>query len=763
MPSLGSLIVEIAANTAAFRSDMDRAIKKLGEFGGAGETAKRIFEVFSGISLSHITEEIARAGIEAVKMAHAAELAEFAFTNLADKAKISGSALRRSLEEASGQTISVSESLAAAARGLQEGLAPDQLVRLMEIARSASIQTGRTVGETFNDLTTAVANNQVRMLKQMGIVIDVDQAMRRYAESLGVDATLLKEAGQAQAIYNAINERAKTGLVDLNSEVGRHKEELEKLRAAAKDIWMAIGQSALDAFYRMTVGIKALGKSFAEGLGKIGQSLGGPPGTGLLPGGGAAGLPSGGELGAPGVGGLGGTPNRADLIDQERLRRIQTTLAAQRALQSALGGAAVATAAQQFAGAGGPQGAIDALEDQIRLLGVRTAAELRENEIAAANAPTIEERGKKATERIQIQTKSTVELLGLQKQLRDAVLASADAEAKLFEGVFNESQIAQRDIDIDNARAAARQANLKATRELIAVLNTEGAAEPEGGPGAAPKAMIDALVAAQGAPKANYLRSMREIDDQTKIFGITWDSTTPKIQAAQRQIEEMVHLGLDPLGEEISRVRDELEKLQTLRNVFDDVFGGISGAISGTVQGLLQGTQTLSQAFANMGRNIAASIIQNIIQRGLNAAKEALINFAIEASKLGLLGALRGALGGPGPTATPAATGTGTIAPAIGESVMLAQHGGIFTKPTHAIIGEAGPEAVIPLHGLIGGGTTIQIINNTDSTIEHRETRTPDGRQLHQFVIDHIKRAIGSGEFDQIMSPYGLRRQPLGR
>jgi SLT domain-containing protein len=62
---------------------------------------------------------------------------------------------------------------------------------------------------------------------------------------------------------------------------------------------------------------------------------------------------------------------------------------------------------------------------------------------------------------------------------------------------------------------------------------------------------------------------------------------------------------------------------------------------------------------------------------------------------------------------------------------MLA-NGGIVTSPTLALIGEAGPEAVIPLSqmGNMGGGMNI--------TVNAGLVSTPD--QIGQLIIDSILR-----------------------
>ena len=70
------------------------------------------------------------------------------------------------------------------------------------------------------------------------------------------------------------------------------------------------------------------------------------------------------------------------------------------------------------------------------------------------------------------------------------------------------------------------------------------------------------------------------------------------------------------------------------------------------------------------------------------------------------------------------------------------QDGGIVTRPTLAEIGEAGPEAVIPLDrlGQIGGGQTLNL----------RVAVQLEGETLGEFVVNRINLANLSGELDLV-------------
>ena len=124
----------------------------------------------------------------------------------------------------------------------------------------------------------------------------------------------------------------------------------------------------------------------------------------------------------------------------------------------------------------------------------------------------------------------------------------------------------------------------------------------------------------------------------------------------------------------------------------------------------------------------------------------------------------------------------------LGGGVEAYALGGIVSKPTlfrHAsglgLMGEAGPEAIMPLRRLGngslgvqasglggdgggGGGTTVQIIdqrsNSSAAAAQVSETTGPDGQRLMQVLIrDEVNKQMRSGGLDKAMTDtYGVRR-----
>jgi phage-related minor tail protein len=95
------------------------------------------------------------------------------------------------------------------------------------------------------------------------------------------------------------------------------------------------------------------------------------------------------------------------------------------------------------------------------------------------------------------------------------------------------------------------------------------------------------------------------------------------------------------------------------------------------------------------------------------------------------------------------------------------------TRKGLGILGEAGPEAILPLkrqsNGQLGvqsdgsgsSSVTVNIINNSSSQVEQRETTDARGdKTIEVVIVNAVKKNLADGIFDrQFNDQYGLRRK----
>src|SRR5207247_6318981 len=193
-------------------------------------------------------------------------------------------------------------------------------------------------------------------------------------------------------------------------------------------------------------------------------------------------------------------------------------------------------------------------------------------------------------------------------------------------------------------------------------------------------------------------------------------------------------------------VRQELEQ-----GPVGAVFAGVTRNAASALEGLLDQTTTVEQAFRSMTISIRNSILENVVDKGIRAAHDALFKWLADLAEAGLLRGVLGAVLGAGFGAGAPTTGVGPgVAGPIGPPT---QHGGVFTRPQIRLIGEAGPEAVIPLRGravpAVGGRVVVinHIHNEAPGTeVQQSQSTGANGEILNNFVIRAIKRAAQTGE-----------------
>lgn len=212
--------------------------------------------------------------------------------------------------------------------------------------------------------------------------------------------------------------------------------------------------------------------------------------------------------------------------------------------------------------------------------------------------------------------------------------------------------------------------------------------------------------------------------------------------------------------------REEAEWAKRLE-LYHAGFESLSRALTGTVSGILQGTQTIGQAFERLGQNVLVSITETMIAKGLKVLEEEIEKFIRSEDFqrfISFLGSLGGTIAGAFAPSGPTVEANQTIY--MGYDPMQMASGGIVQSPTLALIGEAGPEAVVPLSQGLAEGPLVQVnISNQHPTaeIQHQSRRGTLGNEIHEIVIREMRRMIGTGEMETVMAPYNLRRQPTGR
>lgn len=222
------------------------------------------------------------------------------------------------------------------------------------------------------------------------------------------------------------------------------------------------------------------------------------------------------------------------------------------------------------------------------------------------------------------------------------------------------------------------------------------------------------------------------------------------------------------LIDQFTAMRTELESLrQTSDEVFVDLGRSIESATTQIATGFLRGTRD----FENLFRDAMVGIFEDMLRQML----EAKLDFDLKFKKnfLGLgdfankvfraiadnASALFGAIGS-GVKAGGSALG-GVVSSLGGAllGVVGLQHGGVTTGPTLAMIGENGPEAVIPLDRLEASEPTVVVNVHSSQPMQARQRRGSGGGTVVD-IDEMVSTAVQSGPKTggALRSVFGLHR-----
>lgn len=277
-----------------------------------------------------------------------------------------------------------------------------------------------------------------------------------------------------------------------------------------------------------------------------------------------------------------------------------------------------------------------------------------------------------------------------------------------------------------------------------------------------------AAIAARGAPMVELAQRLHAVRTEAALLGPVFEGNAASMDAVRSAIRALIEQGVEPSHPALQQLKDDFERLREIedvKDIFRATFGELRGGISAFIRDIHSGTQTIGEAFAALGDRIAIGFLDAVIQRGLKPAEQALMQFVETAARSGF-GGLSSMFAGPGMSADQ----VGAAGGAEGVSAVPMQHGGIVTRPTFAMLGEHGREAIIPLDRGAGAGGSgplveVRIVNQVQGAqVEQRSSQGPDGRAIEEFIIRTVEGAAGTGRLDRTLgSNFGITRRAFKR
>lgn len=110
------------------------------------------------------------------------------------------------LKEITDNAISAEQAMRAVAVGTSAGFSESQLTNLTKVAKGAALALGRDMGDAMDRLIRGAAKLEPEILDELGIMVRLDDAVKKYADSMNRSTDSLTQFERRMAFTNAIIE-----------------------------------------------------------------------------------------------------------------------------------------------------------------------------------------------------------------------------------------------------------------------------------------------------------------------------------------------------------------------------------------------------------------------------------------------------------------------------------------------------------------------------------------------------------------------------
>jgi len=232
---MGKALTAIKKDFKTFGKDTEKEVDKV------DKTWDKFKKGLAKLGLAAIGWKIARFVSDAVQQFARLEQSTTAVNNLLEKYGKTWDDVYADMKAASGGMVSEMELLTQTGMGLSLGLDPETLVKMMDIARSTAQAMGKDVSYMFESLVTGTARQSKLWLDNLGIIINTEEAYKKYAATIHKSASQLTDFEKKQAFTNEVLEKGDALMKRIGRSGVTWAEVIQQGKTAIKDLTTAIG------------------------------------------------------------------------------------------------------------------------------------------------------------------------------------------------------------------------------------------------------------------------------------------------------------------------------------------------------------------------------------------------------------------------------------------------------------------------------------------------------------------------------------------
>lgn len=167
------------------------------------------------------------------------------------------------LQAATGQQLAFAEAAQSVAIARAAGLSSDQISRLGGVAKNASIALGRDLTDSLNRLVRGATKAEPELLDELGIILRLETATKRYADELNKTKETLTIFEKSQAVVNEVLRQGEEKFGEFSTELNQFQLLAKSFDDLVNSIKMGLTGLAEFIAKGLTKNVVALAGSFA--------------------------------------------------------------------------------------------------------------------------------------------------------------------------------------------------------------------------------------------------------------------------------------------------------------------------------------------------------------------------------------------------------------------------------------------------------------------------------------------------------------------
>lgn len=230
----------IDLDAKAFIENAEKATKALKDLSDV-EKFKELGEKFKtmGVTIGLVTAAIyaAKVAFDMTLEAEAIAKVNKQFEILTSNAGLASNVIKEDLVKAVHGLADEDEVLKAANKSIITlGSNASHLGEIMTLARKATSVMGGDLIENFSQISQAIANGNVKMLRNLGLKVDAAKAEEKYAKSIGLVSNELSEQQKQAAMLNAVMDAGSTRYKGIPTDVHNATTAYKELKVTLSEL-----------------------------------------------------------------------------------------------------------------------------------------------------------------------------------------------------------------------------------------------------------------------------------------------------------------------------------------------------------------------------------------------------------------------------------------------------------------------------------------------------------------------------------------------